>query len=113
MAFAPELAVAIDQFDAAVERARHQGVGEEMTGLLLGGEPAQMEAATRGPVAKSVSALLAHAGGPGGVLHHPALAERFEKDALALRRPAIMARGLAIAYLRRGRRRRRGVGEAV
>lgn len=93
VALAPDLAVADDHLDAAIEGAGNQLVVEPVTGDLERRGPAEMEAAAGSAAAKGISALLAHAGRAGGIGDHSALGKGAKEDSLALGRPSVVAAG--------------------
>ena len=101
-----DLAVAHDQLDAAVKRARHRLVGDARARQMAGAVPGDPERGAGGAVAQLVGAHLAHAGGARGVGDDAAFGQRLEKDADALGRPAVFARRTSFAPVATGGERR-------
>jgi hypothetical protein len=105
VALAPDLAVANDDLDAAVERARHELVGKPAPRQLQGRGPGEVELAAFRAVAQAVGAARAHPRRPRGARDDAAIDERDEKGPDPLGRPggAVDRLGQAIGDARRGR----------
>ena len=96
VALAPDLAVADDQFDAAVKGARSDLVGDAGVGELFDRRvPGEREGAAAGAVAQRVGALPGHPRRARRILDAAALREGGEEGGDPLGRPAVVALGAA------------------
>ena len=97
-AFAPGLTVAPELVDLAVDRARHQIVGEAATREQQRRSPGELEGPALGAVAKRVGGLPRHSGSLGGIADDAPFGERVEENGDPFGRPAVLA--LVVAWAR-------------